>query len=113
FAESQETILDVALKEFDLTPWVAYLPIEPRFRLPSALLTTNVELSFSQQADGAPVLSLRGPLQVDRLVLQDRDGAPVASADEVELEFADVQPMIGRWHFTRLRLARPEIDLVR
>ena len=113
FAESQETILDVSLKAFDLTPWVAYLPIEPRFRLPSALLTTNVELSFSQPADGAPVLSLRGPLQVDKLVLQDRDGAPVASADEVELEFADVQPMIGRWHFTRLRLARPEIDLVR
>ncbi len=113
FAESHETILDVSLKEFDLTPWVAYLPIEPRFRLPSALLTTNVELSFSQPAAGPPVLSLRGPLQVDKLVLQDREGAPVASADAVELEFADVQPMIGRWHFTRLRLARPEIDLVR
>ncbi|MBV2264405.1 MAG: DUF748 domain-containing protein, partial [Thauera sp.] len=113
FAESHETILDVSLKEFDLTPWVAYLPIEPRFRLPSALLTTNLELSFSQPAEGAPVLSLRGPLQVEKLVLQDREGAPVATADEVELEFADVQPMIGRWHFTRLRLARPEIDLVR
>ena len=113
FADSQETILDVSLKEFDLTPWVAYLPVEPRFRLPSALLTTNVELSFSQPAEGPPVLSLRGPLQLAKLVLQDRDGAPVASADEVELEFADVQPMIGRWHFTRLRLARPEIDLVR
>ena len=113
FAESQETILDVSLKEFDLTPWIAYLPIEPRFRLPSALLTTNLELSFSQTAEGAPVLSLRGPLQVHKLVLQDREGAPVATADEVELEFADVQPMIGRWHFTRLRLARPELDLVR
>lgn len=113
FAESQETILDVSLKAFDLTPWVAYLPIEPRFRLPSALLTTNLELSFSQPAEGAPVLSLRGPLQVDKLVLQDRVGAPVATAEEVELEFADVQPLIGRWHFTRLRLARPEVDLVR
>lgn len=113
FAESQETILDVSLKAFDLTPWVAYLPIEPRFRLPSALLTTNLELSFSQPAEGAPVLSLRGPLQVDKLVLQDREGAPVATAEEVELEFADVQPLIGRWHFTRLRLARPEVDLVR
>ena len=70
-----ETILDVSLKR-STSPWVAYLPIEPRFRLPSALLTTNLELSFSQPADGAPVLSLRGPLQVDKLVLQDREGAP-------------------------------------
>ncbi len=113
FAQTHETILDVVLRDFDLTPWVAYLPIEPRFRLPSALLTTNLELSFSQAADATPVLALRGPVQLDRLVLQDRDGGPVASVAEVALEFADVQPLIGRWQFTRLRLAQPEIDLVR
>ncbi|MFU2489222.1 DUF748 domain-containing protein [Thauera sp. WH-1] len=113
FAESQETILDVALKQFDLAPWLAYLPMEARFRLPSALLTTNLELSFSQPSDGPPVFALRGPLQIDELVLQDRDGAQVARIAEAELEFADVQPLIGRWHFTRLRLAQPEIDVIR
>ena len=112
FAESQETILDVALKQFDLSPWLAYLPIEPRFKLPSALLTTNLELSFSQPPDAPPVVALRGPVQIDQIVLQDRDGGPVATVAELELEFADVQPLIGRWHFTRLRLAKPELDLV-
>lgn len=112
FAESHETVLDVALKQFDLSPWMAYLPIEPRFRLPSALLTTNLELSFSQPPDAPPVLALRGPVQIDQIVLQDRDGGPVATVAELELEFADVQPLIGRWHFTRLRLDRPEVDLV-
>ena len=113
FAESHETILDIALKDFDLAPWMAYLPIEPRFKLPSARLSTNIELSFSQPPEGAPVVALRGPLQINQLVLQDREGAPVATADDFELEFADVQPLIGRWHFTRLRLAKPELDLVR
>jgi hypothetical protein len=112
FAESQETIVDLALKQFDLAPWMAYLPIERRFKLPSALLTTNLELSFSQPPDAAPVVSLRGPLQIDQLVLQDREGAPVATVAELELEFADVQPLIERWHFTRLRLEKPELDLV-
>ena len=112
FAESQETIVDVALKQFDLAPWMAYLPIEPRFKLPSALLTTNLEVSFSQPTDAQPVVALRGPLQIDKLVLQDREGAPVATVAELELEFADVQPLIGRWHFTRLRLDKPEVDLV-
>ncbi|HRP23889.1 DUF748 domain-containing protein [Thauera sp.] len=113
FAESHETILDVALKQFDLAPWLVYLPMEARFRLPSALLTTNLELSFRQPPDGPPVFALRGPLQVDGLVLQDREGVQVARIAEAELEFADVQPLIGRWHFTRLRLAQPEIDVVR
>ena len=54
----------------------------------------------------------RGPLQIDQLELQDRAGAPVAKIAELELEFADVQPLIGRWHFTRLRLAKPEVDVV-
>ncbi|MBP6500072.1 MAG: DUF748 domain-containing protein, partial [Thauera sp.] len=112
FAESQETIVDIALKQFDLAPWMAYLPIEPRFKLPSALLTTNLEVSFSQPTDAPPVVAVRGPLQIDQLVLQDRAGAPVATVAELELEFADVQPLIGRWHFTRLRLDKPEVDLV-
>ncbi len=112
FAESQETIVYIALKQFDLAPWMAYLPIEPRFKLPSALLTTNLEVSFSQPTDAPPVVAVRGPLQIDQLVLQDRAGAPVATVAELELEFADVQPLIGRWHFTRLRLDKPEVDLV-
>ena len=86
FAESQDTIVDVALKQFDLAPWMAYLPIEPRFKLPSALLTTNLELSFSQPTDAPPVVSLRGPLQIDQLVVQDRDGAPVATAQKSSAE---------------------------
>ncbi len=113
FADSHDTVLELALKEFDLSPWVTYLPFEPRFRLPSALLTTNIEVSFAQSPDAPPVVSMRGPMRIDRLTLQDKAGAPVASVPEIELELADVQPLIRRWHFTRLRLMQPELDLVR
>ena len=113
FAEVQQTVLDVVLDKFDLAPWIAYAPFEPAFRLPSALLTSNIELSFTQPVDGAPVLSLQGPIKLEQLLLQDKDGVAVASIPEFELELADVQPLIGRWHFTRLRLAQPELDLVR
>ncbi len=113
FADVQQTVLDVVLDKFDLAPWIAYVPFEPALRLPSALLTSNIELSFTQPVDGAPVLSLQGPIKLEQLLLQDKDGVAVASIPEFELELADVQPLIGRWHFTRLRLAQPELDLVR
>ncbi len=113
FADVHETILDVVLDKFDLAPWLAYAPFDPAFRLPSALLTSNIELSFSQPLDAPPVLTLRGPLKLEQVLVQDKDGVAVASIPAFELEFADVQPLIGRWHFTHLRLAQPEFDIVR
>ncbi|MBN8443106.1 MAG: DUF748 domain-containing protein [Thauera sp.] len=112
FKDTHETILDLKLKEFDLAPWMAYLPFEPTFRLPSGLLTTNLELSFAQQDDARPVVKLRGQLQVDKLEVQDRNGAPALKMAEFGLDLADVEPFANKWHFTKLRLNAPEIDVV-
>ncbi|WP_341644526.1 DUF748 domain-containing protein [Thauera sp. SDU_THAU2] len=113
FADSHDTILDVVLDKFDLTPWLVYAPFDPAFSLPSAQLSSNIELSFRQAPEGTPELALSGPLKLEAFQLLDKDGTTVANIPEFELEFADVQPLIKRWHFTRLRLAQPEIDLVR
>lgn len=112
FKDTLETILDLKLKEFDLSPWMAYLPFDPTFRLPSGLLTTNLELSFAQQTDAKPVVAVRGQVQVDKLEVQDRNGAPVLKMAEFGLDLADVQPFANKWHFTKLRLNGPEIDVV-
>src|SRR5690606_17768288 len=77
FAESHEPIVAVALKQFDLARSMAYLPTDPRFELPSALLTPSSAASFSQPTDAPPMVALRGPLQIDQLVLQAREGATV------------------------------------
>lgn len=113
FIDSRDTILEVELKAFDLAPWMAYLPTDTGFRLPSGLLTTKVEISFAQQPGDRPTLSLRGPVQVDQLEIQDKAGEPVLKMSEFGFELADVEPMAGRWHFTRLRLMAPELNLVR
>lgn len=115
FKDTHETILELALKEFDLAPWMAYLPFEPSFRLPSGLLTTNLELAFAQppEADAKPLVTLRGQVQVEKLEVQDKTGAPAVKVAEFGLELADVEPFANKWHFTRLRLHQPEIDLVR
>lgn len=115
FRSPLETEFKLKLKDFDLAPWMAYLPFEPGFRLPSGRLSTELDLSFVQPpaAGEAPQLSLRGQLQLDELTVQDAAGAPVVRIAALELELADVQPLARRWHFTRLRLQQPELDLVR
>lgn len=103
----------ISLKNFELSPWLAYLPFEPSFRLPSGALDLDLRMEFSQQADEAATLSILGRAQVNRLAIQDRTGKPVLAAAELEVELADIRPLSGRFHFSRIRLQRPELDLVR
>lgn len=113
FSDSRETVMDVSLKDFDLTPWMTYLPFEPNFRLPSGKLATEIEVAFAQPEGKQPTIGLKGHLQVDGLVVQGKNGEPALSVGEFGLELADVQPLVGKWHFARLRLMQPEVDLVR
>ncbi|NMG67085.1 DUF748 domain-containing protein [Azoarcus indigens] len=113
FSETRETVLDIVLKDFEVSRWLAYLPFEPGFLIPSGTLTTNLEVGFSQPADGQPAVTLKGQAQLNGLVVQDRKGQPAVSIGELGVEFADVQPLANRWHFSRLLLQQPEIDVVR
>jgi len=103
----------LTLKDFELPPWLAYLPFEPSFRLPSGVLDLDLRVEFSQNADEAAKVSILGRAQVNQLAIQDRTGRPVLSAAELEVELADIQPLSGRYYFSKIRLQRPEFDLVR
>ncbi|NMG71859.1 DUF748 domain-containing protein [Parazoarcus communis] len=113
FGEERETVLEFAVKDFDLAPWMAYLPFEPAFQLTSGRLGAELELSFSQPADAAPRVGLRGQAQIEQLVMLDKAGQAAVALGEFGVELVDVQPLAGKYHFTRLRLMQPEIDVVR
>lgn len=113
FSESHETVVELSLKDFDLAPWMAYLPFEPSFRLPAGKLGTDIEVAFAQPEGKQPTVALKGQLQIDGLTVQDKNGQPALSVAELGVEFADVQPLVGKWHFARLRLMQPVVDVVR
>lgn len=113
FSANRETVLDLSLKDFELAPWLPYLPFEPAFKLKSGRLGTDLELGFSQPVDLPPTVALKGQVRVDALVVHDKADNRVVSIGELELELADVQPFVNRFHFSKLRLVQPEIDLVR
>lgn len=113
FTEARDTALDLSLKDFEIAPWLAYLPFEPAFSVPSGLLGADIELSFSQPEGAPPVVAVRGQVQVNELVVKDKADQPAIAIGEFGIELADVQPLIGRYQFSKLRLLQPEIDLVR
>jgi len=109
----QGRLEQLTLKDFELPPWLAYLPFEPSFKLPSGVLDLDLRVEFSQNANEAAKVSILGRVEVNQLAVQDRAGRPVLSAAELEVELADIQPLSGRYYFSKLRLQRPEFDLVR
>lgn len=104
FSDERETVVDLTLKHFELSPWMAYLPFEPAFKLPSGVLGADLQLSFRQPVDASPVVALSGQVQIDQLLIQDKAGQPALSAAEFGIELADVQPLVNRYQFSKLRL---------
>lgn len=113
FSDDRETVLELSLKDFQIEPWIPYLPFEPAFKLSSGSVGTDLAVAFSQPVGMSPTIALKGLVRIDKLVVRDNADNQVVSVGELELELADVQPLVNRFHFSKLRLAQPEIDLVR
>ena len=114
FAGEGKNEITLSLVDFDLPPWLVYLPFDPAFRLSSGKLGLDLHVVFEQdRGGGGPTVSLQGKARVDGLAIQDRAGRSVLSVSELEAELADVQPLLDHYYFSRLRLQQPELDLVR
>jgi uncharacterized protein involved in outer membrane biogenesis len=113
FSDDRETLLDIKLDSFDFTPHFAYLPFKPAFKLVEGQLSTDLELSFGQNADAGAQLSVKGSVNLASVRLQDTAGNPLLSIPGLTLGVADVQPLVGKLHFDRLEIDRPVVDLVR
>ncbi|THF66310.1 DUF748 domain-containing protein [Pseudothauera nasutitermitis] len=114
FTEQRETSFNIALDQLEIAPYLAYLPFEPAFALRSGTLSTGVDVSFSQPPGVVPRIVLNGEVSLAGVRVDDlQAGSQVVAFEEFAVEMADLQPLAGKWHFTRLRLHAPEVDLVR
>ncbi|MBL8445793.1 MAG: DUF748 domain-containing protein [Zoogloeaceae bacterium] len=113
FAAGRDTTLAIGLDALDLTPYVAYSPVEPAFKIPSARLSTDLTLRFSQPQDGPPRVGLKGSVTLAALEVQDKAGQPVVKLDRLGLEIADADLLGRKLHLAQVRLEHPELALKR
>lgn len=113
FRSERDTVIDLQLQDFDITPYLAYVPGEKRFSIPEGRLTSALEVSFSQPPEARPEVALKGSIELSALRLHDAQDTPLVSLPRLALAFSDLQPLVGRWHFDSLALTGPEVNLVR
>ena len=96
FAETRSGDLNLAFKDFDLVPWMAYLPADMPVRLQRGRLDSTLQVRFAMPPQGAPTVAVQGRVGLRDLALADAAGAPLAAWQSLALDLQDVQPLARR-----------------
>ncbi len=113
FSRSRETFLSINIQGMDLSRYLPYIPAGAGFRIESGMLSTALRLTFLDDVRGQRKLILSGDAALDKLVLNQRDGAPVARLPRLDLSIASVDLLTLRGIVTSVRAEAPEIFLSR
>ncbi|MBN2437763.1 MAG: DUF748 domain-containing protein [Deltaproteobacteria bacterium] len=111
FTTSRETDLAIDIRDLNIPYYLAYFPVKFNGKLLSAGLDVKAKLSYRQQKDQAPFLSLAGNVTLKNVALDDLNGKPLLRLPSLSVDMASVRPLAGEIHLARLALDAPEINV--
>jgi hypothetical protein len=114
FIESQETDIDIDIKDIDLPYYLAYLPMKTPYNIQSGFLTTKLKLTFMEyQGNKKPSLILTGDVALTKLLVNDGQKRPLVSIPALNLSLNPVEPFAKKVHFGKISIQSPEAMLRR
>ncbi len=113
FKNSHETTININITDFDIPYYLAYLPVNPGFRIPSALLNTRLVLSFLQSSGKRPLLTLSGDVDLTKVRITDSAGDLLTVLPVVHMSIQSADVLSRAVHLKRLGFESPELNLVR
>lgn len=113
FAADRESVVDLKFDGFDLTRFLAYVPVEKTFRLPGARLSSDLQASFTQPPEGAPALTLKGGVGLDGVEIQHADGAPAIKLPSLKVAINRLAPLAREVDIASVTLDKPEVTVGR
>jgi uncharacterized protein involved in outer membrane biogenesis len=119
FADTRKTDATLKLTDFDLKPYLGYLPASLPYRLQGALLNADVKVAFEQTA--ATVVKLSGTVTATQVRLQEAaraagtapGGPDLLAFDRLQLTLDDVRPLEQIVNISKIELTAPRIHVTR
>ena len=111
FAQTRKTDATMLLRDFDLAPYLPYIPASVPVRLQQGVIGAELRLAFEQLA--SPTVRLTGALQITGVKVADMAGKPLLALDSAKLSLEDVRPLERVAKFGVLELAAPQWVLAR
>ncbi len=113
FADTLETLLTVNLKDLSIPYYLAYSPVPIDYRFKSGVLGANIVISYKLFANREPSLTLRGPIDLKKIVIQDLKGGPMADLPSLHADIASVELFSRSLNMTSIVFKRPRVYLMR
>jgi uncharacterized protein involved in outer membrane biogenesis len=111
FAQTRSGEAQLQIRQFDLEPYLPYVPAGLPVRLRSAVLDADLKLDFRQAETAA--LNVSGEVTVQRLALDDAAGAPLLAVRQVRATLASLEPLQHKVVLSRLEITQPSLQLSR
>ena len=113
FAPDRESVVDLKFSGFDLGRYADYLPGDKPFRLASARLSSDLQLSFAQPPGGTPDVVVKGELGLDDVDLRHADDRPALRLGSLKLGVERLAPLAREIALGTLAIDKPELVVAR
>lgn len=104
FAATDHGTLKLTLADLDVRPYLGYLPESLPLRLTGGALSADLSLAFTQPAQGATSLVLKGWVAARDVAANSAGGQPLLAWKQARVGLADVQPLAHKLAFDSVRL---------
>nr|MBP7647204.1 DUF748 domain-containing protein [Comamonas sp.] len=112
FDETHSTQAKLEIKQFDLSPYAAYVPASVPVRLQQGQLDAEILVAFEQTDQ--PTMQLQGStFQLSNLKLQDSEGQPLAGLSQMKVQLGDARPLQQQMRVATVTLQQPFAHLHR
>ncbi|MDZ7918965.1 DUF748 domain-containing protein [Rhodoferax sp.] len=111
FAQTRQGEAQLKIRQFDLKPYLPYLPAGLPVQPQSAVVDAELKIAFVQQPQTAVTLS--GVVTVSQLAVADAAGAPLLSVDTVRTELTDVRPLEQQVTLGAVDITNPRLQVLR
>jgi len=113
FADTLETLLTLNLKDVSLPYYLAYSPIPMDYRFKSGVLGANLVISYKVFANREPSLSVKGPVDFTKIVIQDLKGGPMVDLPSLHVGIASAELFSRSVDLSSIVFQRPRVYATR
>ena len=112
FSESRETTFDVNIKDLNIPYYLAYLPEQREFGIPSGYLDVKAAVSFAQPKGKPPAIRVEGNVTLREVRLQGKEKSPMLHLPRIEVEVSPSDIVSREFRVASLTVKDPGVDAV-
>ncbi|MGA7876833.1 MAG: DUF748 domain-containing protein [Desulfoferrobacter sp.] len=113
YASSRDTMMDVVIKELDISQILEYTPVALQFKMSSGKLSTSVNVNFSTGDKGGPSLEVSGDMSLTGVKITDIRGERLLAFPKMHISINSLRPLDKNIHLSEVVLQSPDMQFWR